>query len=161
MNISSNRRLDNKLNIFEGMHRNLFFIIINLIMIGGQVLIIWVGGEAFEIVKLNGKEWGLSIGLGAISIPWGIVIRLTPDEWVAVILPGFLRRRWLPTPDEEAARGQPASDEEDWAKPPLRTMSSIRGPRVQQHIGFRTQMHRFKEKTKEKMTGSKENVAEK
>jgi len=38
-------------------------------MIGGQILIIFVGGEAFKITPLNGKEWGLSIGLGAISLP--------------------------------------------------------------------------------------------
>ena len=161
----SNRRLDNKLNIFEGMHRNLFFIGINLVMIGGQVLIIFVGGEAFEIVRLNGKEWGLSIGLGAISIPFGALIRLTPDAWVVACLPAFLRKRWAPTPEEEAAREQTGSDEEEFVKPPLRTMSSLRGPRVQQHIGFRAQMHRFKEKTKEKARGSKsnslENIAEK
>lgn len=130
-------------------------------MIGGQVLIIWVGGEAFEIVKLNGKEWGLSIGLGAISIPWGALIRCIPDEWVGKCLPGFLRRRWLPTVEEEAARGQTTSDDEEFTKPPLRTMSSLRGPRVQQHIGFRYRMHKIKERTKEKVHGSKENVTEK
>ncbi|CAG1959687.1 unnamed protein product [Fusarium graminearum] len=75
----NNRRLDNRLNIFEGITRNWFFIIINAIMIGGQVLIIFVGGQAFKIVPLNGKEWGLSIGLGVISIPWGTVIRKFPD----------------------------------------------------------------------------------
>jgi P-type Ca2+ transporter type 2C len=32
----NNRRLDNKLNIFEGITRNYFFIIINFIMVGGQ-----------------------------------------------------------------------------------------------------------------------------
>ncbi|KAF5982581.1 Ca2+-transporting ATPase [Fusarium coicis] len=96
-----NRRLDNKLNVLEGLHRNVFFIIINLIMIGGQVLIIFVGSDAFEIVRLNGKEWGLSIGLGAISVPWGALIRLCPDEWIAACLPGFLHRRWISHPAED------------------------------------------------------------
>ena len=40
-------------------------------MIGGQVLIIFVGNEAFKITPLNGKEWGLSVGLGALSLPIG------------------------------------------------------------------------------------------
>jgi hypothetical protein len=57
-------------------------------MTGGQILIIFVGGDAFEIVRLNGKEWGLSIGLGAISVSWGAVIRLRPDEWIAACLQG-------------------------------------------------------------------------
>ncbi|KAJ3525945.1 hypothetical protein NM208_g11418 [Fusarium decemcellulare] len=103
----NNRRLDNKLNIFEGLHRNIFFIIINMIMIGGQVLIIYVGSDAFEIVRLDGKEWGLSIG-----------------------------------PDELSIEKAQESDDDDFARPPLRVMSSIRGPRVQQHIGFRERMRR-------------------
>jgi len=49
-------------------------------MIGGQIIISFVGKEAFKIVPLDGKEWGLSIGLGAISLPWGAAIRLFPDS---------------------------------------------------------------------------------
>lgn len=131
------------------MHRNIFFIVINCIMVGGQVLITFVGGEAFKIVPLNGKEWGLSIGLGAISIPWGAAIRYIPDEWVGACLPGFIRRWWLPTEEELAA--PKAEDEDHEFRPPLRVMSSIRGPRVQQHIGFRAKMHEVKKKAQEKV----------
>ncbi|KAF5623465.1 Ca2+-transporting ATPase [Fusarium sp. NRRL 52700] len=144
-NVINNRRLDNKLNIFEGLHRNAFFIVINLIMIGGQVLIIFVGSDAFEIVRLNDKEWGLSIGLGAISVPWGALIRLCPDEWIAVCLPGFLRRRWISPPAEDLAIGKSLDSDDEFVRPPLRVMSSIRGPRVQQHIGFRERVRRHKE----------------
>ncbi|XEU98716.1 hypothetical protein FSHL1_004003 [Fusarium sambucinum] len=147
----NNRRLDNKLNIFEGLHRNMFFIVINLIMIGGQVLIIFVGSDAFEIVRLSGKEWGLSIGLGAISIPWGIAIRLCPDEWIAACLPGFLHTRWISPPEADLAAEKSLDSDDEFVRPPLRIMSSLRGPRVQQHIGFRERMHRYKEKTKERM----------
>ncbi|EYB22146.1 hypothetical protein FG05_30628, partial [Fusarium graminearum] len=146
----NNRRLDNKLNIFEGLHLNVFFIVINLIMIGGQILIIFVGGDAFEIVRLSGKEWGLSIGLGAISIPWGVAIRLCPDEWIAACLPGFLRRRWISPSEAELAAEKSLYSDDEFVRPPLRVMSSLRGPRVQQHIGFKERMHRVKEKTKEK-----------
>ncbi|KAF5562058.1 Ca2+-transporting ATPase [Fusarium napiforme] len=124
----NNRRLDNKLNIFEGLHRNVFFIIINLIMIGGQVLIIFVGSDAFEIVRLNGKEWGLSIGLGAISVPWGALIRLCPDEWIAVCLPDFLRRRWISPPAEDFMIDKSLDSDDEFVRPPLRVMSSIREP---------------------------------
>ncbi|KAH7133596.1 hypothetical protein EDB81DRAFT_804662 [Dactylonectria macrodidyma] len=145
----NNRRLDNKLNIFEGLNRNIFFIVINIIMVGGQILIIFVGGEAFQITKLDGKKWGISIGLGAISIPWGAFIRCIPDEWVAACLPGFLHRMWFAPPAEEIEAGKSTEDEDDF-RPPLRVMSSIRGPRVQQHIGFRDRMHKIKERAKEK-----------
>ena len=77
----NNRRLDNHINIFEGILHNYLFLAINLIRIGGQALIIHVGGEAFRITPLNGKEWGLSVGLGAMSVPWGALIRKFPDAW--------------------------------------------------------------------------------
>jgi Ca2+-transporting ATPase len=50
-------------------------------MVGGQELIIFVGGQVYKIVPLNEKEWGLSIGHGAISISWGAVIRKFADAW--------------------------------------------------------------------------------
>ncbi|KAI7776388.1 hypothetical protein LA080_005420 [Diaporthe eres] len=154
----NNRRLDNKINIFEGITRNWFFLGINLIMIGGQVLIIFVGGEAFEITPLNGKEWGLSIGLGAISLPWGILIRKCPDEWVAACLPWFIRKRWAPesiTPSKMEAHRRNTVEMEEGIRPPLRTLSTLRGDRARQNIrggsGFRAYMHDQKVKAKKAM----------
>lgn len=151
----NNRRLDNKINIFEGITRNWFFIGINLIMIGGQILIIFVGGEAFEIVPLNGKEWGLSIGLGAISLPWGVLIRKFRDEWVAACLPWFIRKRWAPesiTPSKMEAHRRSTFELEEGIRPPLRTLSTLRGDRARQNIrggsGFRAYMHEQKVKAK-------------
>ncbi|KAJ5679735.1 hypothetical protein N7462_007979 [Penicillium macrosclerotiorum] len=56
------RRLDNKFNIFEGIHKNRWFFVINLIMVGGQILIIFVGGTAFGVTRLSGWQWGVSLG---------------------------------------------------------------------------------------------------
>ncbi|KAF2201261.1 calcium transporting P-type ATPase-like protein [Delitschia confertaspora ATCC 74209] len=92
----NNRRLDNRFNIFEGIHRNYFFIFINCIMIGGQVMIIFVGGTAFEVKRLNGAQWGYSIVLGALSIPVGVIIRLIPDELIRRCIPAFMKRKQTP-----------------------------------------------------------------
>ncbi|KAK5166752.1 hypothetical protein LTR04_000463 [Oleoguttula sp. CCFEE 6159] len=92
----NNRRLDNKFNIFEGIQHNWFFIVIQLVMIGGQVLIIFVGGRAFSVYRLNGAQWGYSIVLGALSIPVGIIIRLIPDELIRSFIPERLKRRATP-----------------------------------------------------------------
>jgi Ca2+-transporting ATPase len=89
----NNRRLDNKFNIFEGITRNWFFIGINFVMIGGQVMIIFIGGQAFSVTELNGIQWAISIILGAISLPVAVIIRLIPDEFVAKLLPGFMSRK--------------------------------------------------------------------
>jgi Ca2+-transporting ATPase len=91
-NSLNNRRLDNKFNIFEGIQRNWFFVGIFLIMVGGQTLIIFVGGQAFHVHRQFGDQWGVAIVLGALSIPIGVVIRLIPDEFAAKCCPGFIKR---------------------------------------------------------------------
>lgn len=91
--VCSNRRLDNKFNIFEGVTRNWFFMAINVIMVGGQVMIIFVGGKAFNVVHLNGAQWAYSIILGFLSIPVGAVIRLVPDELLLRLIPEYIKSR--------------------------------------------------------------------
>jgi Ca2+-transporting ATPase len=95
-NSLNNRRLDNRFNIFEGITHNVFFIIIFLIMIGGQTMIIFVGGRAFKITKITGNQWAISIVLGALSIPMGMIIRMVPDELVRRCIPAFFKRKRTP-----------------------------------------------------------------
>jgi Ca2+-transporting ATPase len=82
----NNRRLDNKLNIFEGMHRNYWFIGINAIMVGGQVMIIYVGGTAFNVTEITATQWGICIAAAAGSLPWAVVLRCIPDKPVGIVL---------------------------------------------------------------------------
>ncbi|KAF2852945.1 calcium-translocating P-type ATPase [Plenodomus tracheiphilus IPT5] len=86
-NIFNNRRLDNKLNVLEGILRNWFFIGIVVLIVGLQIMIIFVGGRAFHISSdgLDGTQWAISIVVGFICIPWAIAIRYFPDEWFAAI----------------------------------------------------------------------------
>ncbi|KAJ7494644.1 Ca-transporting ATPase [Mycena galericulata] len=74
------RRLDRKLNIFEGITKNWYFIIITLIEIGAQILIVFFGGAAFEVTTIGGREWGISLALGVVSIPLGVLVRLLPSD---------------------------------------------------------------------------------
>jgi len=80
-NMFNNRRLDNKFNILAGVHRNYFYLAILAIMVGCQAMIMYVGGQAFSIDRLNGKDWGISIVLSALCLPWAVLIRLFPDVW--------------------------------------------------------------------------------
>ncbi|KAM0562804.1 hypothetical protein ACHAPJ_001644 [Fusarium lateritium] len=104
----NNRRLDNKFNIFEGLTKNWFFISISAIMCGGQILIIFVGGAAFQIAseKQSGTLWAIAIVLGFISIPVGVIIRLIPDRFLLDLVPEFLKQRAKKVP------GLTVSDEE-------------------------------------------------
>jgi Ca2+-transporting ATPase len=89
----NSRRIDNKLNIMEGIWRNRWFIGIQLIIIGGQILIIFVGGAAFSVKRLDqGSQWAVSLVLGAISLPVAVIIRLIPDEFISRLIPNFWTR---------------------------------------------------------------------
>ncbi|KAL2814007.1 hypothetical protein BJX63DRAFT_431641 [Aspergillus granulosus] len=81
----NNRRLDNRFNIFTGLHRNWFFIGINCIMVGCQIVIAFYGGAAFSIVAIEGEQWAICILVAAISLPWAICIRLFPDAWFEAV----------------------------------------------------------------------------
>ncbi|KAG5354630.1 Calcium-transporting ATPase 2 [Yarrowia sp. B02] len=93
-NLFVNRRLDNKMNMFVGIHRNIFFILICAIIGGFQVLIMFVGGAAFSIVHLNGGQWATSLICGVVSLPAGMLIRLVPDAWVSAMYPQWLHN-WV------------------------------------------------------------------
>ncbi|KAL1632876.1 plasma membrane calcium, partial [Diplodia intermedia] len=80
-NMYNNRRLDNRFDIFAGVHRNVFFIVINLVMVGCQVAIAFVGGKAFGIVRITGPQWAISIVVAALCLPWAVLVRLFPDVW--------------------------------------------------------------------------------
>ncbi|KAI9876188.1 MAG: plasma membrane calcium [Pleopsidium flavum] len=81
----NNRRLDNKFNIFEGVHRNWFFIGINAVMIGGQIMIVFVGGKAFQITRIDGTQWAICLVCALFCLPWAIVLRCIPDKYAKAV----------------------------------------------------------------------------
>ncbi|KAK1139596.1 plasma membrane calcium [Aspergillus melleus] len=87
----NNRRLDNKLNIFEGMFRNYWFLGINCIMVGGQIMIVYVGGAAFGVTQLSGIQWAVCIICALGCLPWAVVLRLTPDRPIELALNAIIR----------------------------------------------------------------------
>lgn len=74
------RKLDRSLNIFRGIFKNYYFMGIFLIMVGGQVMIVNVGGRAFQVVRINGIFWAISIIIGLVSLPVGVLVRLLPTR---------------------------------------------------------------------------------
>lgn len=76
----NNRRLDNKFNIFEGMLRNYWFLGINLVMVGGQIMIVYVGGAAFGVSRLSGILWAVCLICAVGCLPWAVVLRMIPDR---------------------------------------------------------------------------------
>lgn len=130
----NNRRLDNKFNIFEGLLQNKFFIGINCIMVGLQIIIMFFGGQAFSVKRLDARGWGYSIAFGFLSIPVGAAIRCIPDELVMKLIPGYFVRRSQKVPklnieDEEEGQyqlHQPITD----VREELGFLKKIKGGRI-------------------------------
>ncbi|EJU04832.1 calcium-translocating P-type ATPase [Dacryopinax primogenitus] len=125
------RRLDNKLNIFEGLLSNWYFIAITLLEIGVQILIVFVGGAAFQVQAMNGRDWGISIALGVMSIPIGVAIRFIPNAPVEKLM---IRCRLMKDPTVLPV--QSPESEETWnpainkVRDNLNTFANIRGGRM-------------------------------
>lgn len=150
------RSLTRDLNIFRGLHRNFWFIGIIFAEIGLQILISYVGGAAFSVTKLGGREWAISIVGGLISWPIGVLIRLVPTEPIEQImirfgvmpdpkaLPSHKRR----TPTEVQADAEKV----DWDEPvigqlaqKLGAFARIRGGRSRLAFIGKTRSQRLRE----------------
>lgn len=81
----NNRRLDNKFNIFEGMLRNNWFLSINAVMVGGQIMIVYVGGQAFGVTRLSGILWAVCLICALGCLPWAVVLRTIPDRHFGLV----------------------------------------------------------------------------
>ncbi|OAL46758.1 calcium-translocating P-type ATPase [Pyrenochaeta sp. DS3sAY3a] len=81
----NNRRLDNKLNIFVNIHKNYYFIALNVVMVGAQICIVFFGSTAFSIVRINGNQWAISVVVALLCLPWGCAVRMFPDAWFGVV----------------------------------------------------------------------------
>ncbi|KAI2792747.1 Calcium-transporting ATPase 2 [Penicillium oxalicum] len=86
----NNRRLDNNFNIFEGMFRNYWFLGINAVMVGGQVMIVYIGGQAFGVTRLSGILWAVCIICALGCLPWAVALRTLPDRHFGVVFNGVV-----------------------------------------------------------------------
>ncbi|KDQ49090.1 hypothetical protein JAAARDRAFT_686421 [Jaapia argillacea MUCL 33604] len=82
----NSRRLDNKFNIFEGVLSNYYFIKIILLGISSSrsspivpIVIVFIGGAAFQVTRIGAREWGILIALGVVSIPLSALVHLIPN----------------------------------------------------------------------------------
>ena len=95
-------------------------------------MIIFVGGKAFSVQRLNGPQWGVSLVLGVLSIPIGMILRLIPDEFLVRLIPTFWRRQKGPDlmiSDEQDRRYKWNPALED-IKDQLTFIKKIRGGRL-------------------------------
>ncbi|KAI7870379.1 PMCA-type calcium-translocating P-type ATPase [Spinellus fusiger] len=74
------RSIDSSFNIFHNIWANKFFLFIFTLCIVCQVIIVNFGSAAFQVTRIGGVGWAISIIIGLLSLPIGVVIRLIPDS---------------------------------------------------------------------------------
>jgi magnesium-transporting ATPase (P-type) len=76
----TSKNLGDDWDVFSTIPENPIFIAVSVITILLQILLIEVGGEFVETSPLTGVQWIITIALGFISIPVGILMRFIPVE---------------------------------------------------------------------------------
>ena len=59
-------------------------------------MICFVGSSAFDVTRMGIREWLISLALGCVSLPLGVLIRLAPNEPCERV---FKSLRLLPKPE--------------------------------------------------------------
>ncbi|GAA6050651.1 hypothetical protein JCM3770_000873 [Rhodotorula araucariae] len=134
-NMFNCRRLDRKFNIFSRIHKNPYFITIFFIMVGGQALIVNFGGAAFQVHRISGTYWAISIIIGLISIPWAAFLRCLPTGPFERLLVKLHLYPDMSKADELPSLNK-ANEDRQWAEgiqravDGLRIYSTVRGGRA-------------------------------
>ncbi|EEY70103.1 P-type ATPase (P-ATPase) Superfamily [Phytophthora infestans T30-4] len=81
------RKIHDEPNVLEGLMGNRVYIYVTILQILMQLVIVQCTGSFFNCEPLNAGQWGISIGLGAISMPLRVVLRCLSAKW----LPAFCR----------------------------------------------------------------------
>eukprot|EP01006_Ploeotia_vitrea_P037291 TRINITY_DN66112_c9_g7_i1.p1 TRINITY_DN66112_c9_g7~~TRINITY_DN66112_c9_g7_i1.p1 ORF type:complete len:996 (+),score=611.06 TRINITY_DN66112_c9_g7_i1:224-3211(+) len=71
----NSRKVNLEKNVFKGFFANHMFASIILITVFFQALMVQLFGDFAETEGLNAVEWFSTIGIGALSLPWGFATR--------------------------------------------------------------------------------------
>lgn len=64
--------------MLSGLSGNYIFILVSLVTVGLQVFLVEVGGDFVRTSPLTIAQWFITIGLGAIGLPVGVLMRFIP-----------------------------------------------------------------------------------
>jgi magnesium-transporting ATPase (P-type) len=65
-------------NCFKDVHKNSIFFMVTIFTIGCQIFLIEVGGDFLKTSPLTLHQWLITIGLGALGLPVGVLMRFIP-----------------------------------------------------------------------------------
>lgn len=80
--INSRKIAEDEMNVFAGFCDNCMFSIVLVLITGIQIALVEVGGKFAKTYKLNTFQNAICIGIGALAIVWGFILKQTPlDMW--------------------------------------------------------------------------------
>jgi Ca2+-transporting ATPase len=74
----NSRSLFNEWNVFKGLHVKHMFTLVILLTVGLQILLVQFGGEFVKTTPLSGQQWLITVLLGAVGLPVGMLSRCLP-----------------------------------------------------------------------------------
>jgi magnesium-transporting ATPase (P-type) len=74
------RKIFDEVNMFEGLTGNYMFALVSIFTILAQLFLVELGGEFLKTQSLNLHQWWVTILLGVIGIPVGVLMRFIPVE---------------------------------------------------------------------------------
>ncbi|KAG7393121.1 hypothetical protein PHYPSEUDO_012457 [Phytophthora pseudosyringae] len=81
------RKIHDEPNVLEGLMSNRVYLYVTFLQIIMQLIIVQCTGSFFNCAPLTAGQWGISIGIGAVSMPLRVVLRCLSAKW----LPAFCR----------------------------------------------------------------------
>ena len=72
------RKIGNEFNAFEGIEKNIMFLYVSIFTVGAQIFLVEVGGKIVSTEHLTPVQWIVTVALGAIALPVGVLMRLIP-----------------------------------------------------------------------------------
>lgn len=81
-NMLGARKINDELNIFDGVFTNAMFVGVWLVIVAGQYFIVTFGGWAMKVHLdgLTGIQWVICLALGATALIWNFVLKFIPES---------------------------------------------------------------------------------
>jgi hypothetical protein len=72
------RNIFDELNAFRGLATNHIFLLVSIVTLLCQIFLIELGGEFVKTSPLTLMQWLITIAMGAIALPLGVLMRFIP-----------------------------------------------------------------------------------
>lgn len=81
-NMLAARKINDEINIFEGVFTNPMFCGVWVIIVIGQIFIVQIGGTAMKvhIAGLTGEQWIICVCIGFVSLPMNLLLKFVSDH---------------------------------------------------------------------------------